>query len=214
MKKTLLLSIILLVSFTVNADIYTWTEPITLLTTKDAVSFANLDYEFLEYADLADADLSYAQIRYADLQYADLRNTDLRFADLADTDLTGADLTGADLSFTVAADSIWANTILSGANLTNTYFAGSDLSGADLSGTLLVDVDLNNVVLSGANLTGTDLFDTIMWEYANYTDALYDYDTIFPDGFDPVAKGMILVPEPATLSLLALGGLTLLRKRK
>ena len=39
-------------------------------------------------------------------------------------------------------------------------------------------------------------------------------DTLFPNGFDPVAVGMVLVPEPTTASLLALGLLGLAMRRR
>ncbi len=61
--------------------------------------------------------------------------------------------------------------------------AGSYLSGADLCG-----ADLRNANLIGANLRN-----------ANLAGAVADVGTIWPDGFDPVARGVI-VHVPRTWS--------------
>jgi uncharacterized protein YjbI with pentapeptide repeats len=71
---------------------------------------------------------------------------------------------------------------------------------------------LTHANLSGADLSYADLSNSNL-SYANLTGALYNLETVFSDGFDPVAEGMILVPEPATFLLIGLGGL-MLRKRK
>jgi uncharacterized protein YjbI with pentapeptide repeats len=84
--------------------------------------------------------------------------------------------------------------------LINVRFDGANLEGADLAGTDLVRVSFRNANLqnadigpsglgypstvcgcdfTGANMDGTDL-----------RAAIYDEDTRFPEGFDPVARGM------------------------
>lgn len=54
---------------------------------------------------------------------------------------------------------------------------GADLSGADLSGADLVDADLTGADLTGADLEGPDL-----------TDATWDEDTRWPEGFTPPGR--------------------------
>lgn len=67
-----------------------------------------------------------------------------------------------------------SNWFLVGANL---YFA--DLRWANLSEANLYGADLRWASLSEANLRG-----------ANLGGATYNKQTIFPDGFDPIAAGM------------------------
>jgi uncharacterized protein YjbI with pentapeptide repeats len=57
---------------------------------------------------------------------------------------------------------------------------GANLSGADLEG-----ADLKGANLAGADLTGTNL------EGANLEGAKANEDTDWPEGFDPVAAGVL-----------------------
>ena len=102
----------------------------------------------------------------ANLWAADLRDADLRDADLRGADLRDANLGGANLR---GAD-------LRGANLRDAYLAGADLGGADLGG-----ADLRGANLRGANLRAADLWD-----------ASANRLTVWPDGFDPIAAGVIV----------------------
>ena len=97
------------------------------------------------------------------------RRADLSGADLWNANLSGAILTGADLS---------------GATLWNANLWNAILSGADLS-----DAILRNANLTNAKLTNAKLTDTIL------TNAIFSKNTVFPDGFDPIARGMKLFGE-------------------
>ena len=97
---------------------------------------------------------------------ADLSGADLSGANLTDANLSGANLSGANLS--------GAN--LSGRNLSGADLSGADLSGADLSRARLTRADLTRANLRGANLKG----------------AVADTDTQWPEGFGPVAAGVII----------------------
>jgi hypothetical protein len=81
-----------------------------------------------------------------------------------------------------------ANANLNQANLRTTDLTGADLTGASLKGTDLTSADLQTANLSGADFTGTDLSRTIL------TDASADSTTKWPDGFDPVSAGVVLLP--------------------
>ena len=91
-------------------------------------------------------------------------------ADLIGADLRGANLRGANL----------AEACLEGAGI-----EGSNLSGADLRGAILAEACLEWTDLSGADLSGAAL-----------REALYNKKTVWPDGFDPVQAGAILVKWP------------------
>ena len=95
--------------------------------------------------------------------------------DLKDADLRGADLEGAGLE---GANLECAN--LSEANLSEANLWYADLEYANLRGANLRGADLEDADLTGANLRG-----------ANLTGALYNDETIFPEGFDPEQCGMV-----------------------
>lgn len=84
-------------------------------------------------------------------------------------DLEGADLEGEDLR----------NAHLSAANL-----RGANLRHADLRGAALIDADLRGADLTGADLRGAVLYQTQDAPAGVYlgTAALFDEDTILPDG--------------------------------
>ena len=111
-------------------------------------------------------------------------------ANLAYANLTNANLYGANLDF--------AN--LGSANLTNADLADADLADAYLDGAYL---DFAN--LSNANLSNADLYGALG---LSNTTGTPDYDALTNftgTGFDPVAAGWNLVPEPSTALFLGLG---------
>ena len=75
---------------------------------------------------------------------------------------------------------------LTGAELWEANLAGASLLVANLTGANLWHADLTGAKLWLANLTG-----------ANLEEAMYDTDTMWPDGFDPVAAGAKLVESEA-----------------
>ena len=178
------------------------------------------------YADLTNANLDYADLTlavlfYADLSYADLSGASLYGAIVDDSDLSRADLSGASLYSAHVGGSDLSRADLSNANLGNTDLRGSSLSDANLnyanlsnaylSRTALSRADLSNAWLYSANLSEAKGFTTATWTGAKYSLNAVDNngnpipDTIFPTGFDPIAYGMIPVPEPGTALLVGLG---------
>ena len=61
---------------------------------------------------------------------------------------------------------------------------GSDLSGLELSKAKLHEADLRKADLQGANLSE-----------ANLSGTKYDADTKWPEDFDPVAAGAVLMDD-------------------
>ena len=112
---------------------------------------------------------------------------------------------GAALSF---ADLALANlplANLSGATLESASLEGADLGSANLSGANLYFADLTSANLTSANLAGASLFGTVGLAFT-YGEADYDALTDFSGtGFDPVAQGWNLVPEPSTAMLVSIG---------
>ncbi len=61
------------------------------------------------------------------------------------------------------------------------------LSGAKLNGAKLYGAYLNRAWLTGADLRGANLYE------ANLSMVRYNARTMWPEGFDPVAAGAVLV---------------------
>ena len=58
--------------------------------------------------------------------------------------------------------------------------SGANFSNMDLSGVNFLNSNLSNTVFSGADLSGSDLSLTLGWSSADFTNALYNLDTVFP----------------------------------
>ena len=183
------------------------------------LSGADLSNIRLVRTDLRDANLGRANLKEIDLHQVDLRRADLSGADLSQAkleqtlydketiwpegfdyqnkgmyyigpnanlisasldsrDLSDSNLRGAELSKANLIESNLSQTDLSSANLSGAALSYADLSGADLGSANLSDADLIGAELSHANL-----------DEANLEDAIYDEDTVWPEGFDPKEAG-------------------------
>ena len=69
--------------------------------------------------------------------------------------------------------------------------SSANLSGADLRRARLSDADLSAASLWGADLRGADLCGADLCG-ADLSEAKYDRETRWPEGFDPIAAGAIL----------------------
>ena len=114
--------------------------------------------------------LAGANIRGANLEGANLEGANLRGANLRGAYLEGAYLEGANLE-----GAYLGSAYLGGAYLGGAYLGGADLRGAYLGGAYLRGADLGGAYLGGADLRG----------------ARADADTVWPDGFDPAARGVV-----------------------
>lgn len=117
---------------------------------------------------LVNADLSGANLNGANLFSANLRGAKLCWADLSNADLRESDLCGGDLR---------------GARLHWTRLGWADLSQTNLCG-----VDLSQILLRDFSASDRTFVITL-------NDAIYDESTKWPDGFDPIEAGAIMVGE-------------------
>ena len=140
---------------------------------------ANLNRANLKFAVLREADLMGAHLIDANWHSARMRKANLREADLSNADLSHASLSHARL---IKAN--LTNSLLDDADLFNADLSGADLSGASLRGALLKEANLTQAYLKAADLNLADL-----------SGAIYSIRTIWPDGFDPIAAGAILVED-------------------
>jgi uncharacterized protein YjbI with pentapeptide repeats len=92
----------------------------------------------------------------------------------------------------------WA--MMAGADLSGCNFEGTDLRGANLRDALLIGANLTRANLGvdnlcgGTSLQGANLTSAVL-DGANLSGAKFDARTIFPDGFDPRAAGMVVDGE-------------------
>jgi hypothetical protein len=117
-----------------------------------------------------------AYLYRAYLYRANLSGANLSGANLSGANLSGANLYRVDLS---RADLYGAN--LSGADLYRVDLYGADLSGANLYRADLYRANLSRADLHGANLSG-----------ANLSGGRADKYTVWPEGFDAAAAGVVL----------------------
>jgi uncharacterized protein YjbI with pentapeptide repeats len=123
------------------------------------------------------------------IRNASLAGRELEIIHFDGSDLQGSDFTGADLYGAILMDSNFDHCVFRDADLRCAHmykvsFRHADMRGVrfslDQMGGALV---LSAVDFSGANLDGAD-----------FTGAVYDSETIFPEGFNPEERG--LRPKP------------------
>lgn len=176
----------------VRADFNTVKLNRTLLRSADLTG-ANFSEARLDHTDLSGANLSSSKLLSATIKGATFEGVIARGAEfrgviardnLRGTSFAGADLQGVQLFACTLTDMVLDEADLCSANLSRAMLKGTSLrgallQGADLRGADLRDVNLDNADLSGARLSG----------------AKYDSVTVWPRGFDPFARGLILAPS-------------------
>lgn len=176
---------------------------------KTNLSDANLRQSDLEGAALWNASLRGADLSATNLSGADLNWAELHFAKIDETtqisekwhlvweivndpqpgrDLHGVDLSKADLHESKLIDADLYSADLHEAELWSTTLTNADLRRANLNKANLRWADLTSSKLNGADLRGANLSGANL-EKADLTDALYNDETIWPQGFDPTATG-------------------------
>ena len=229
-------------------DVYTLDADLQNAALPDAaLEGAVLEEANLQSADLSRADLDFGDLFGANLTNAILDAASLDNAFLNECDLEGASLVGANLN-DADFEPIDGSTQLKNANFTDalmalgylgyvkahgtnftradlreaTLFSGefrsANFTDADLTGVDGVLADFRSATVTGADFSAADLAEATNLGTTTGA-AYYDDLTSFDDtGFDPVAAGWILSPEPgaallAAAMLIALGGHARRRQR-
>ena len=186
---------------------------------------ADLSDVWMEGTDLSGGHLIFASLPESNLGGADLTDTFLWNTNMESPDLTGANLSSAFLGYANLTGASLRYTNLTGANLGK----GEDLSCETCPSANLTGATLTNADLTGANLTGANLTDSLLDNAIfSHNSVLHDGQTVSQWGFDESglqaylegtrsafgANNLTIVPAPSTLSLLAIGGLTVFRRRR
>ena len=112
------------------------------------------------------------------------------------------DFVEENLSKTIFLGAWLPSSDMSGSDIRFSDFTASNLSGANLSnakakGVIFYDAVLSNADFSDADLQGADLRWADLREAnllnANIKGSIYDFNTIWPDGFDPEQAGAFLL---------------------
>jgi uncharacterized protein YjbI with pentapeptide repeats/menaquinone-dependent protoporphyrinogen IX oxidase len=144
----------------------------------------------LRETDLTGADLRRANLREASLGWADLERSNASGADLSGANLLGAVLDEADLSRANLSQATLNGARLRGTNLAEADLSRTDLNWADLSGANLQEANLSDASLCWADLREADLTG------ANLSGAMYNEQTVWPEGFSPIGAGCLPIGGP------------------
>ncbi|AEI64901.1 pentapeptide repeat-containing protein [Corallococcus macrosporus] len=171
-------------------------------------------------ADFSEANLQKADFSHTDMQPGHISSEVVRFftsfagATLDDARLIGANLSGCLFEGTSLRRAVLTGADISGALFTEAMLDGASMefvdgaharfTGANLTAAILlrahlkktsfVNANLQRASLDAARLHGTNFKGAVL-EGASLRDARYDDETIWPDGFDPVAAGAIRAPD-------------------
>jgi len=162
------------------------------------LSETNLYASNLSEANLCHANLHKANLSSANLGKAKFINANLSEVNLQGSNLSEANLSGVNLSSVHVSSTNFSRANLSKANLTGLNLRNSQLMKADLSNANLSNTNLLMANIEGANLEGSKL-----------QQALYNAQTVFPRGFDPVKAGACLIAPNVSLQEANLAGIDL-----
>ena len=119
------------------------------------------------------------------IRNAQLAGRELELISFDGSDLQGSDFSGADLYGAILSDSNFDSCLFVQADLRSAFmfrvsFRNADMRGARFS----LDQMGGALVLSAVDFSNANL------DEADFTGALYDSDTVFPNGFNPEERGL------------------------
>lgn len=180
---------------------------------RKVLSQLNLSRANLSGAELSETNLYGANLSEANLCHANLHKANLSSANLGKTQLLNANLSEVNLSNSNLSEANLSGVNLSSVHVSSTNFSRANLSKANLTGLNLRNSQLMKANLSNANLSNTNLLKANLeganLEGAKLQQALYNAETIFPRGFDPVKAGAYLIAPNVSLQEANLAGIDL-----
>lgn len=159
----------------------------------------------IEWADLKNLYLPRAKFGSTHIRHSNLQNATLYLVNFDGAKFTRCQLDGVFLNAASLLHAEFYNVDINKAGLVEINAQGCKFNVVNLEGTALQSANLKdaefllgslkNANLASANLSGANLKTVADIETANLKDALYSNDTVWPDGFDPVAAGAIFVED-------------------
>ncbi len=127
---------------------------------------------------------------------------------LSNADYSGSDMQEGKFDSVEFISSNFEDTIARGAIFIDCDFSKckfnekSDFSNVSFNNSIFYDTKFNGANLKRCNFIGADLSNSDFAELpdSNITDCIYDYSTSFPEGYNPIEHGLILVGHNANLS--------------
>jgi uncharacterized protein YjbI with pentapeptide repeats len=124
------------------------------------------------------------------IRNASMVNRELEGISFDRSDLSGSDFTGSDLYGSILIETDMSQCRMQGVDLRYSHIDDVSFRGADLRNARFSwDEVGGRLVLHAADFTGANL------EGADFSGAVYDDATIFPEGFDPAQRGMIKLED-------------------
>jgi len=121
-------------------------------------------------------------IEGVDFRSSKLRGTSLRKVNASFANFSGVPLMTSNFYKANLAESIFIDSRVMYADFTGSNLSKSDMTDADVLGAVFKDADLKGVVMLCQNLDKADL-----------GGSFYNVKTVWPEGFDPLTKGAILI---------------------
>ncbi len=117
-------------------------------------------------------------------------NLELEGISFAGTDLSGSNLTGSDLYGSTLMETNMSHCNMQGVDFRYSYIDDASFRDADLRNARFSRDELGGgLTIHSADFIGANL------DGADFSDAIYDAATIFPEGFDPNQRGMIKLED-------------------
>ena len=139
--------------------------------------------------DMAEATIPGLKV-WADRQYEIAHALANNSSHFSMTDLKGADLRNAEMPCAILLASNMEGCDASGAYLFDAMMRECNLRSADLRCAVLISANLRSALVENADLRGAYLIGAYL-AGAVLSGAKYNQHTQFPEGFDPVARGMV-----------------------
>jgi hypothetical protein len=180
---------------------------------------ANLAGMNLNESSLEGANLPGIKLLFASLEKANLKKTNLAEASLGGANLANANLEGAYLQKAILSGAVLTGAKVQGANLECADLKGANLERADLRAAVLDNANLEGaklgtlqgnateskkISLRGSILTGADLSQLKDPKKLDLTGAIYNEETVRPDGYSPEQLSSVLKMEPEASPLKSL----------
>lgn len=151
---------------------------------------ANLSSSTLLDSTWWDVNLSRADLRYVQGKGATFHRAKMEGARLEGINFAEAKFVDAEMKSLYAVRSRWTESMIASAVFDGSSLQGANFERAGLSKVSFKGCDLQKADFSGARFKAVDLTEANL-EGAKLRGALFDKKTVFPDGFDPIAAGMV-----------------------